>query len=109
MKFSRRRSDAFFGFRRFSMLSQFSGIDPAGFSTHFNGNIPVTNLFAVSQRGLRKGNTNPIIGKTKAPPPSGHEIRREPFRQTGVVPVGIEHEWRTHDHSTASIEPLLLF
>src|SRR5206468_312941 len=29
-------------------------------------------------------------------------------RRSGIVPIRVEHKWRTHHHSAAPIEPLLL-
>src|SRR5689334_6157346 len=91
------------------MLAQFPGFDAASVSADFDCNIPVTDLSAITQRRIRKRKANAIIGKTKVFRSFGYAVRREPFRQTGIVPVGIKHEWRTHHHSAAPIEPLLLF
>jgi hypothetical protein len=52
--------------------------------------------------------TNAIISEIKVLGSFGHAIRRKPLRQSGIVPIGVEHEWRTHHHSAAPIEPLLL-
>src|SRR5438067_11028695 len=109
MKFSSRCAHALFDFRRSRALEQFSKIDSACFSTDLSGNIPIADFPAFAQRSARDGNTNAIVSNTKVLSRLGYAIRREPLRQICVVPFGIEHERRTHHHSAAPIEPLLLF
>jgi len=69
---------------------------------------PIAHLFPLAKRGMSQCQTNAIISETKVFGRLGHAIRREPFRQTGIVPIRVEHERRTHHHSAAPIEPLLL-
>src|SRR6476620_8087044 len=65
VKFSCGSANPLFDFRRSGMLAQFFGLDPAGFSTDFNGNIPVTDLSAITHRRIRKCKANAIVDKTK--------------------------------------------
>src|SRR5438094_7880821 len=57
---------------------------------------------------MRKRKTNAVISKTKVLCGFRDAVRREPFGQTGIVPVGAQHEWRTHDHPAAPIKPSFL-
>src|SRR6266567_1742369 len=89
-------------------LEQLFFVNLAGASSNLGGNFPIAHLFPFAQRGVRQRKANAIIDKTKVPGGFGHAIRCEPFRETGIVPIGVEHERRTHHHSAAPIEPLLL-
>src|SRR5439155_444006 len=108
VKFSRRRANPLFDFRRSRALHQFSGIDTTRFSADLSRNIPGTDFSPFTQRRMSQSKPNAIIRKTKVLGRFGHAIRRKPLRQARIVPVRIEHKWRTHHHSAAAIEPLLL-
>src|SRR5206468_7136689 len=57
---------------------------------------------------MRERKTNAIISKTEVLCGFRNAVRREPLRETGIVPVGVKHEWRTHHHTAAPVEPLFL-
>src|SRR5262249_21082393 len=108
MKFSRRCANPFFSFCRLGTLAPSARVDSPRFGAGRYGNIPVTDLFAVTQRSMRKREPDTIVSKTEILCRFGHAIWREPLWKAGIVPVGVEHERRTHHHSAASIVPLLL-
>src|SRR4029434_4204076 len=62
-----------------------------------------------ARSGVRERETSAHTNNTNVLPGCAHAIRREPLRQIGIVPIGVEHERRKHHHSASSIEPLLLF
>src|SRR5205814_9949821 len=77
-------------------------------SPDLRADVPITNLLARSQRSIRERKPDAIIDNTKILRGFGHAIRRQPLRQVRIVPLRVKHERRTHHHSAAPIEPLLL-
>src|SRR5262249_11193531 len=108
MKFSRRCANPFFSFCRLGTFAQSARVDSPRFGADRYGNIPVTDFLPSRQRGMRRRERDRIVSKTEIFCRFGHAIWREPLWKAGIVPVGVEHERRTHHHSAASIEPLLL-
>src|SRR5207248_8221040 len=80
----------------------------AGTRSDLGADLPIAHLVPLAQRGARQREANAIIDQTKVLAGFGDAVRREPLRQTGIVPIGFKHKWRTHHHSAAPIEPLLL-
>ena len=108
MEFCRRFSDAFLDFWRFRELQQFLIINLTCFGADLRAYFPLTHFLSFAQRGTSKRETNAIVRQTKIFRCLGHTIRRQPFRQTRIIPIGIQHEWRPHHYSTAPVKPLLL-
>src|SRR5947208_15463795 len=108
MKFRRRSANALFDLGRTRELEQPFLLNAGSRRSDLGGDFSLADLFPFAQRGIGQRETNAIISETKVPGCLGRAIRGEPFWQTGIVPIGIEHERRTHHHSAASIEPLLL-
>src|SRR4026209_2904911 len=108
MKFGSRCSEAFLSGLGFRALDQFAGPPTGRLLPDFSRDIPISNIFAIAQRGASKSQPDTIISKTKIFCRFSHAIWRQPFGKACIIPISAEHEWRTHHYSAASIEPLLL-
>src|SRR5205807_5295700 len=104
MKFRRRIANALFDLGRTRALEQLFLLNAGSRRTDLDGDFPFSYLFPFTQRGIGQRETNAIISEPKVLGRLGHAIRREPLRQTGIVPISVEHKWRTHHHSAARSE-----
>src|SRR5207247_5246516 len=89
---SRICANTLFNFSLSRTLDQFPGSEPPRFSADSSGNVPVADFLAFAQRSMRKCQANAIVCKAKVLCRFGRAIWSEPFRQTGIVPIGGEHE-----------------
>src|SRR5690242_4295137 len=97
-----------FNCRRFRGIKQFAAVKERSLRGNLARDTPIGDVFTFAECSSRERQPDTIVSKPKILRRFGYAIRREPLGKIGIIPVRVEHKWRTHDHSAPPIEPLFL-